>query len=51
MLAEFVICHEWLQEGRSALHRFSEHPDCKEKTSADLDIKITQFGGSVTNFG
>jgi hypothetical protein len=51
MLAEFVICHRWLQEGRSALHRFSEYPDCKEKTFADLDIKIAEFGGSVTNFG
>jgi hypothetical protein len=39
MLAEFVIRPRWLQEGGSALHRFSQHPDCKDKTSAVLDIK------------
>ena len=50
MLAELVIRHRWLQEGRSTLHRFSEPPDCKDKTSADLDIKIAEFGRSVTNF-
>jgi len=38
---------------RVGLHyiTFSEHHDYKDKTSAVLDIKIAEFGGSVTNFG
>jgi len=43
---EFVIRHAWLQEGRSALHRFPEYWDCKDKTCPAFDItnrKIQRF--------
>jgi hypothetical protein len=50
-LAEFVISHGWLQEGRSALHGFPEYWDCKDKTCPLSISQIAQFGGSVTNFG
>jgi hypothetical protein len=38
---------------RVGLHyiTFSETQIVKTKTSAALDIKIAEFGGSVTNFG
>src|ERR1700674_2036670 len=43
---EFVISHCWLPEGRSALHRFPEHWDCKDETCPAFDItnrKIQRF--------